>query len=93
MKNKCHVWQTEELSQNYLEGVRGAIPLADIQIQLMMKIINTWQQKVTSFLDLGCGDGVLGRAILKSYPDVKGIFIDFSDSMIEAAHKLSLIHI
>ena len=87
INNKYRVWQSEELSRNYLEGIRVAIPLADLQIQLMMKIINTWRKKVTSFLDLGCGDGILGRAILNAYPETKGIFIDFSDSMIEAAHK------
>jgi tRNA (cmo5U34)-methyltransferase len=37
------------------------------------------------FLDLGCGDGVLGRALLSAYPDAVGVFSDFSEPMLDAA--------
>lgn len=78
-------WQNAELAQTFLEGVRGGIPLAAEQINLMLKIINLALPKVESFLDLGCGDGVLGRAILAKYPTAKGVFLDFSETMLAAA--------
>ncbi|HEY9300617.1 MAG TPA: methyltransferase domain-containing protein [Phormidium sp.] len=78
-------WQNAELAQTFLEGVRGGIPLASEQINLMLKIINLALPKVETFLDLGCGDGVLGRAILAKYPNAKGVFLDFSETMLEAA--------
>lgn len=78
-------WQNAELAQTFLEGVRGGIPLASEQISLMLKIINLALPKVETFLDLGCGDGVLGRAILAQYPEAKAVFLDFSEPMLAAA--------
>ena len=85
MTRTDEVWKTEELSKTFLEGVRGAIPLATEQIEVMLRIIQKFRPQVSRFLDLGCGNGILGRAIHAEYPDAKGIFLDFSKSMIEAA--------
>jgi SAM-dependent methyltransferase len=38
-------------------------------------------------LDIGCGDGILGRAVLAEHPEVNGVFLDFSEHMIEAAKQ------
>jgi SAM-dependent methyltransferase len=38
-------------------------------------------------LDLGCGDGILGRTVMREYPLAAGVFVDFSQPMIEAAKK------
>ena len=81
------VWKRKDLGRRYLRGVRGAIPLAEYQIEVMLHIIRKAKLKLKNFLDLGCGDGILGRAVLSNYPKAKGIFLDFSDTMIEAARK------
>lgn len=39
------------------------------------------------FLDLGCGDGILGHAVLDHYPQAEGVFLDFSEPMLEAAKE------
>jgi hypothetical protein len=52
-----------------LEGVRGAIPLALKQIDVMLRVIEKTQPNVNTFLDLGCGDGILGRAIHLTFVD------------------------
>ena len=36
-------------------------------------------------MDLGCGDGILGRALFGQRPDARGVFLDFSETMIAAA--------
>ncbi|NJL84156.1 MAG: class I SAM-dependent methyltransferase [Chloroflexaceae bacterium] len=81
----CQVWQTTELAQTYLEGVRGAIPLAAVQLELLWRLIALGNLQVKTFLDLGCGDGILGRTIHQHYPQAKGIFLDLSESMLQAA--------
>jgi len=53
-------WKTKELSQLYLTGVRGAIPLAKTQMEIITRLISAWRPDLHSFLDLGCGDGILG---------------------------------
>jgi SAM-dependent methyltransferase len=87
MTTKDKVWKREDLGKRYLEGVRRAIPLADYQIKIILLLIQKVMPEVNSFLDLGCGDGVLGRAILSKYPNAKGVFLDFSGTMIAAARK------
>ena len=33
-------WQTKEIAQTYVEGVRGAIPGANLQLEVISKIVN-----------------------------------------------------
>ncbi|MBE2225249.1 MAG: class I SAM-dependent methyltransferase [Anaerolineae bacterium] len=87
MTSNDTVWQGEVLAQTYLEGVRGAIPLANEQIDIMLRLIRASQPEVNWVLDLGCGDGILGTAVLDQYPQANGIFIDFSEPMLAAAQQ------
>lgn len=87
MAGHSAVWKREDIVRGYLDGVRRAIPLAEHQIDVMLTLIDRALPKVKSFLDIGCGDGVLGKAILKKYPRAKGVFVDFSDEMIRSARK------
>lgn len=87
MNRRGDIWRSENLSKRYLNGVRAAIPLADYQIETILAIIGKVELQVRAFLDLGCGDGILGRAILSEYPEATGVFLDFSDAMIEAARQ------
>jgi len=81
------VWQAAELAQTYLEGVRGAIPLAQAQIDVMLRLIGAARPTVTAVLDLGCGDGILGQAVLDQYPEAHSVFLDFSEPMLAAARQ------
>ncbi|MCU0536962.1 MAG: class I SAM-dependent methyltransferase [Hydrococcus sp. Prado102] len=79
------IWKTADLSKIYLEGVRGAIPLAVEQIDILLRVIQLTQTNVEKFLDLGCGNGILGKSIFQQYPTAKGFFIDISEAMLQAA--------
>ncbi len=81
------IWTETSVAQNFLEGVRSAIPLAAAQIDCLLRIINLTQSQVNCFLDLGCGNGILGQAISEQYPQARGVFIDISPSMLEAAQN------
>jgi tRNA (cmo5U34)-methyltransferase len=80
-------WQTKELAQAFLEGVRGSIPGANLQLEVLRKIASVWCPFPTKILDLGCGDGVLGRMLLEAHPTAHVIFADFSEPMLEALQK------
>ncbi len=81
------VWQANELASTYLDGVRGAIPLAAQQIDVIVRLCRAARPQARSLLDLGCGDGILGHALLDAYVprDVTAVFADFSPSMLDAA--------
>lgn len=80
-------WQKEEVTNSYLEGARGAIPGSALQIAIIDKIIQEWNEKPVRILDLGCGDGVLGRCLLDTFPESNVTFADFSEPMLEALQK------
>ncbi len=84
-KRDASAWQTPELSAAYLDGIRGAIPLAAEQIDVMLRVIAARDDDVRSVLDLGCGDGILGAAVLDRHPDATGVFVDSSRPMLDAA--------
>ena len=79
------VWKLPAIVNRFL-SYRAAIPLAQEQIAVMMSILKMREQPVESFLDLGCGDGILGAAILGEYPSARGVLVDFSEPMLDQAH-------
>ena len=89
-------WKTEELSLSFLESVRGAIPSAETQIEVLLKIVSKWNPEVKNVVDLGCGDGILGRCIKSMFPSINLFCLDFSDAMLAAAqksiHHLASVH-
>jgi ubiquinone/menaquinone biosynthesis C-methylase UbiE len=79
------VWQEGKVAEAFLEGVRGGLPLAALQIDLIVRLARQALPTVERVLDLGCGDGVLGRAVLASHPQAECVFLDFSEPMLAAA--------
>lgn len=80
------VWKLPAIANRYL-SYRAAIPLAQEQIGIMMSILKTREQPLENFLDLGCGDGILGATILGEYPSAHGVLADFSEPMLEQARE------
>jgi len=80
------VWKLPEIVNRFL-SYRAAIPLAQEQIGVMVSILKTREEPIESFLDLGCGDGILGAAILGEYPAARGVLADFSDPMLNQARE------
>ena len=42
MSEPSSQWQTETLTRTYLDGVRGAIPLAQAQIDVLLHVVEAW---------------------------------------------------
>jgi SAM-dependent methyltransferase len=80
------VWKLPAIVNRYL-SYRAAIPLAQEQISVMISILKSRAEPVENFLDLGCGDGILGAAILGEHPSARGAFVDFSELMLELARE------
>lgn len=80
------VWKLPAIVNRFL-SYRGAIPMAQEQIGVMMSILKTRESIIENFMDLGCGDGILGAAILGEYPSARGVLVDFSEPMLEQARE------
>jgi len=87
MTDPNQAWKSPELVNRYLSGVRGAIPLAAEQIDVMVRVVEATSRDVTNIADLGCGDGILAATLLKRHSQAKATLVDFSEPMIAAARK------
>jgi SAM-dependent methyltransferase len=83
---KDTIWKLPAIVNRFL-SYRAAIPLAQEQIGVMMSILKTRTEPVENFLDLGCGDGILGAALLGEYPSAHGVLVDFSEPMLTQARE------
>jgi SAM-dependent methyltransferase len=82
----AEVWKLAPVAEQFL-SIRAGIPLAQEQIGIMLTILASKNEPVERFLDLGCGNGILGAAILGRYPASHGVLADFSEPMLEQARK------
>ena len=80
------IWKQSAVVNRYLSS-RVAIPMVPEQIGIMMSILKSRQQPVKNFIDLGCGDGILGATILNEYPSAHGVLADFSEPMLAQARE------
>ena len=82
------VWKNEWVVRRFLEGVRGGIPYANDQLDVMMRLIDGNDRPINTFLDLGSGSGLLAIAILARRPHARATLVDNSEPMMEAARDL-----
>ena|SRR5579863_6751915 len=87
MATEKSAWQTKESAMAFLQGVRGAIPGADFQLSVLNKIVYLWCPQPRRILDLGCGDGILGRFLRDACPTAHVSFVDFSSPMLEVLRE------
>lgn len=80
-------WQGAESVRWFLDSVRGAIPFAAEQLEIMLQMVEQSRRPIARFLDVGCGDGVLTAAMLTRYPSAQGVLVDFSEPMLDAARE------
>jgi tRNA (cmo5U34)-methyltransferase len=80
------LWKEHSQVERFLTGIRAALPLAGAQLDVMLRVLRTAKPEgISRFLDVGCGDGVLGRLLLEQHPASSGVFVDFSEPMLAAA--------
>lgn len=82
------VWKNDWLVKRFLESVRGGVPYAGDQIDLMLRLLAASGRPMERFLDLGSGSGLLAISILARYPAARAYLVDFSEPMMDAARDL-----
>jgi tRNA (cmo5U34)-methyltransferase len=87
MGRKQSKWQTEESACTHLQEVRGSSPASSLQLAILGRIISSWHPKPERILDIGCGDGILGRALLDQFPMAHVFFADCCTAMLDAVQR------
>ncbi len=85
MERHDEVWKQRSLVRTFVEGIRGGIPFGAEQIEVMLRVIEARGVAVTHVADLGCGSGVLARALLARYRGAHATLVDFSAPMLDEA--------
>lgn len=83
------VYQSPDTAKAFVD-IRQGIPMILEQTDTMVQIIRYYvpadrlSSSGMSWLDLGCGDGALGRRLASEFPASQGIFLDHSQPMLQA---------
>lgn len=93
MSRQDTVWQGAELVRAFVHQIRGGVPYGADQIDIMLRVIAARGAPVRRFIDLGCGSGVLARAVLAQYPHSAAILVDFSEPMLAEARQALQEHL
>jgi tRNA (cmo5U34)-methyltransferase len=81
------IWQDEQVAHLFANTTRASIPMASEQIVVMRHLIRSLVPGFQTVMDLGCGDGILGQAMLELNPAAAAAFVDFSPPLLEMARK------
>jgi SAM-dependent methyltransferase len=77
-------WQREDVTQSYFASRLG-IPLADVQLDVMRRLIEEFGVDVRALLDLGAGDGAAAAAVNAWQAVDRMVLVDFSHPMLDEA--------
>jgi len=78
-------WQDEEIARQFVEARASMVPFADEHIRLLLQVVEHFAPPPRLILDLGCGDGILSRSLLDTYPDASAVLLDNSEPMLASA--------
>ncbi len=80
-------WQRPELVGEFLDGRQALLPLIDVQEELVRRTFQRHRHEVSSFLDLGAGDGAMSALVQSVLPHAQAVLVDFSEPMLARAQQ------
>ena len=86
--NPAASWQDPAILEQFLQSVRGTIPLAIEQVDMMLRLVSAARNgRLDRFLEVGCEQGVLSAALLDEHPHAHGWLVDLSQPLLSAARQ------
>ncbi|MBT3319709.1 MAG: class I SAM-dependent methyltransferase [Clostridia bacterium] len=85
-------WKDADVVKKYVENRRASFPYSIDQILVMLKLLHYNEKRISSFIDLGTGDGILAQLILQQYKEAYAYLLDFSQPMLDEAKKKMVKH-
>jgi tRNA (cmo5U34)-methyltransferase len=82
--NEREMWEEQD-SQLFIELGELVVPSRDEQARLICDLIPASPDEHFMGVDIGCGEGLLSRAILERYPEAQMTLLDGSASMLTQA--------
>ena len=79
------VWRDRAVAAAFSDARAARVPHADVQIDVLLRLLRAAPVPLRRVIDLGAGDGLLLATILGAFPDARGIAVDFSPEMLARA--------
>ena len=86
MKTKSS-WKDADVVRRYVKDRRAAFPYSIDQLMVMLKLLHYNEKEISTFIDIGAGDGILAHLVLEHNSDAYGYLVDFSEPMLAEAEK------
>ena len=83
----AEIWKDREVAKAFLNERSLLIPDRPRQLEVIHRIVGFHCPKPQRILDLGSGDGILLATLLETFPNAKGVAVDFSPLMLEQARQ------
>ena len=80
-------WQRADIAEEFLAHRQAVLPLIDVQEELVRLLFERSGRSVTSFLDLGSGDGAMTQLMRSLAPGANAVLVDFSEPMLANAGR------
>jgi tRNA (cmo5U34)-methyltransferase len=78
-------FQRADVALDFVTQRRRGIPYGEDQLQLLLRVVSHYRLNPRRIVDLGCGDGIVGRTLLAAYPTASAVLIDHSGPMLDQA--------
>jgi len=82
----AEMWQQADVANAFLE-TRRHVPCIDLLFDAAVRLVRDIGRTPTSIVDLGCGAGIVGDAMLNEWPNASLIAVDFSPPMLDRARE------
>jgi len=82
----AEMWQQADVANAFLE-TRRHVPCIDLLFDAARRLVRDIGREPACIVDLGCGAGIVGDAMLGEWPNASLIAVDFSPPMLDQARQ------
>jgi SAM-dependent methyltransferase len=79
------IWKRPEIATRFASQMRQRLPGADLQFDVLYRLVSRVVANPLHVLDIGCGDGIILDSILQKRPGTIGVALDGSPTMLAGA--------
>jgi tRNA (cmo5U34)-methyltransferase len=83
----AEVWKDRAVARQFVEARAARVPETRTQLDVLLHLLGTLATPPRRLLDVGAGDGILLATLLDAWPEARGVAVDFSPPMLEAARR------
>src|SRR4051794_4425205 len=81
------IWKDREMANAFLKVRSLLIPDLSRQLEVILRVAGFHCPQPRCILDIGSGDAILLATLLETYPNARGVAVDFSPLMLEQASQ------